>query len=148
MLNDRKIRLMTKLALYERKEGKEDIKLSKYYRTDYVRLQVLKTVVAVTFSYILILLLIAIYKLEYLIDQAVVLDYAGIGKMILGIYIVVLTAFVLAVLVGYSIKYRKSRKKLSKYFRMLKRLKHIYNVEDGLIEEDEEETGVKEDTTV
>lgn len=50
MLNDRKIRLMTKLALYERKEGKEDIKLSKYYRTDYVRLQVLKTVVAVTFS--------------------------------------------------------------------------------------------------
>ncbi len=148
MLNDRKIRLMTKLALYERKEGKEDIKLSKYYRTDYVRLQVLKTVVAVTFSYILILLLIAIYKLEYLIDQAVVLDYAGIGKMILGIYIVVLTVFVLAVLVGYSIKYRKSRKKLSKYFRMLKRLKHIYNVEDGLIEEDEEEAEVKEDTTV
>ncbi len=148
MLNDRKIRLMTKLALYERKEGKEDIKLSKYYRTDYVRLQVLKTVVAVTFSYILILLLIAIYKLAYLIDQAVVLDDAGIGKMILGIYIVVLTVFVLAVLVGYSIKYRKSRKKLSKYFRMLKRLKHIYNVEDGLIEEDEEEAEVKEDTTV
>ena len=31
MLNNDKIRLMTKLAVYESKIGKEDIKLSKYY---------------------------------------------------------------------------------------------------------------------
>lgn len=148
MLNDRKIRLMTKLALYEKKEGKDDIRLSKYFRTDYVRLQVLKTAVAVTFSYLLILILIAVYKSEYLIEKAVVLDYVGIGKMLLGGYIALMTVFILAVLVGYSIKYRMSRKKLSKYFRMLKKLKHIYNVEDGLIKEDPEEEEVKEDTTV
>ncbi|MDF2593610.1 MAG: hypothetical protein K0S75_3076, partial [Clostridia bacterium] len=42
MLNTNKVRLMTKLALYETKEGKEDIRLSKYYKTDYVRYQVIK----------------------------------------------------------------------------------------------------------
>ena len=47
MLNNRKIRIMTKLATYEEKEGKEDIKLSKYYKTDFVRLNILKTIMSI-----------------------------------------------------------------------------------------------------
>ena len=30
MLNERKIRLMTQLAIYEKKEGREDMKLARY----------------------------------------------------------------------------------------------------------------------
>ena len=48
MLNNRKVRLMTRLAIYEQTEGKEDVRISKYFRTDYVRLNVLKSIVAVT----------------------------------------------------------------------------------------------------
>ena len=44
---------MSRLAMYEQNEGKEDVRLSKYFRTDYVRLNVLKTVVAVTVGYLL-----------------------------------------------------------------------------------------------
>ena len=47
MLNNRKVRLMTKLAIYEKEDGKEDIRLGRYYRGDYVRYQLLKTIVAV-----------------------------------------------------------------------------------------------------
>ena len=32
MLDKRKIRLMTKLALYEQNEGREDMKISAYYK--------------------------------------------------------------------------------------------------------------------
>ena len=34
MLDKRKIRLMTKLALYEQNEGREDMKISAYYTKD------------------------------------------------------------------------------------------------------------------
>ena len=44
MVNMRKVRLMTKLAIYEKKEGKEDIKLGKYFRRDYVRLKILHNI--------------------------------------------------------------------------------------------------------
>lgn len=126
MVNTRKVRLMTKLALYEKGEGKEDIKLGKYYRRDFVRLKLLQNVVAVTVGYLLILGMIGAYKMEYLIREAVNLDYIGIAKTILGVYIILMTVYLMATMVGYSLYYNYSRKKLAKYFRMLRKLRSMY----------------------
>jgi len=130
MVNKEKTALMTKLALYESIEGKEDIKLGRYYKGDYVRLQVLKTIVAVTVGYLLMLLLIVIYNSEYLIANAVKLDYATMIRAIIGFYIMTLTVFIVGAVVGYSLKYTLSRKKLAVYFRMLRKLRIFYKEED------------------
>lgn len=139
MVNVRKVRLMTKLAIYEKTEGKEDIKLGRYFRRDYVRLKILYNILAVTIGYLLVLLMIGAYKMEYLVKEAVNLDYAGIGKMILGIYVIVLTVYVMAAMVGYSMYYNYSRKKLAKYFRMLRLLRNMYQEEEGIAEIEEVE---------
>ncbi|MBO4780954.1 MAG: hypothetical protein J5522_01035 [Lachnospiraceae bacterium] len=138
MLNERKIRLMTQLAIYEKKEGKEDVKLSKFYKSDYARFQAWKTGIAVTVAYLLLVAVAVIYKLEYLIENAFNIDYALLGKKILGLYIIVLATYVIVAMLGYSLKYAASRKKLARYFRMLRKLNHIYLVEDGIVQEDEE----------
>ncbi len=127
MLNYKKIRLMTKLAVYEKKDGKEDIYLSKYYKTDYVRLQVIKSIITATIGYLLIIALIVFYRMEYLIKNAVTLDYKLLGTYVLGFYIMTITIFGLGALILYSMKYDASRKKLSRYFRLLKRLEKVYN---------------------
>lgn len=129
MLNYRKIRLMTKLAVYEKKEGKEDIHLSKYYKTDYVRYQVLKSIISATVGYVLILVMIGLYKMEEIIKKAVELDYKTIGTYLLGIYLMIITVYGLGSIIGYSMKYDASRKKLSRYFKLLKRLDRIYKEE-------------------
>ena len=129
MLNNRKVRLMTKLAIYEKEDGKEDIRLGKYYRVDYVRYQMLKTLVAVTFGYLILVLLTIIYNAEYLIAEAVKMDYAAIGRTMLGIYLVLVLVFVGIAGIGYTVKYNRSRKKLGKYYQMLKRLRTIYREE-------------------
>lgn len=129
MLNNKKIRLMTRLAIFETKEGKEDIRLSKYYKTDYVRLQVLKSIISTTVGYLLILALIFLYKSEYIIKNAVSLDYKTIGSYILGIYIILITIYGLGSLAWFSLKYEASRKKLTRYFKLLKRMKNIYKEE-------------------
>lgn len=139
---------MTRLAMYEQKEGREDIRLSKYFRTDYVRLQVLKTVVALTVGYLLLLLILVLYHSEYLIRDAVILDYRAIIVRYAGIYVVLIAVYCSMAMVGYMIQYRASRKKLAKYFRMLRRLRSIYREEDG--EEaagEEENTGYDSDNT-
>jgi hypothetical protein len=41
-------------------------------------------------------------------------------------------------LLAYSLKYAASRKRRARYFRMLRKLNHIYLVEDGGVKEDEE----------
>jgi len=129
MLNNNKTRLMTKLSIYEKKDGKEDIRLGRYYRVDYVRYQLLKTIVAVTFGYLILVLMAILYNMEYLIAEAVRLDYAAIGRTLLGIYLVLVLAFSGIAVLGYTIKYNRSRKKLAKYYRMLKRLRTIYREE-------------------
>ena len=139
MVNMRKVRLMTKLAIYEKSEGKEDIKLGKYFRRDYVRLKILHNIVAVTIGYLLVLAMIVAYQMEYLIREAVNLDYIGIGKTILGVYIIIVTVYVMAAMVGYGLYYDYSRKKLAKYFRMLRRLRSLYQVEEQLGMEEVEE---------
>lgn len=131
MVNMRKVRLMTKLAIYEKTEGKEDIKLGKYFRRDYVRLKVLHNIVAVTIGYLLVLAMVIAYRMEYLIKEAVNLDYVGMGKTILGLYIIVVTVYTMAAMVGYGLYYDYSRKKLAKYFRMLRRLRTLYQEEEG-----------------
>ena len=144
MLNNRKIRIMTKLATYEEKEGKEDIALSKYYKTDYVRLNVLKTFMSASFGYLLLLIMVVVYKSEYLIENAVDLDYKSLFTSILGYYLIILTVMIVGTLIGYSIKYDKSRKQLSLYFRMLKKLRMIYREEDAVSENESQ----REDTSI
>lgn len=139
MLNNHKIRLMTKLAIYEKEDGKEDIRLGRYYRVDYVRYQLLKTIVAVTFGYLILVLMTILYNMEYLIAEAVRLDYAAIGRTMLGVYLVLLLAFSGMAVLGYTIKYNRSRKKLAKYYRMLKRLRTIYRDEkEPVMSQDED----------
>lgn len=140
MLNNRKVRLMTRLAMYEQTEGKEDVRISKYFRTDYVRLNVLKTTVAITLGYLLILLLLVVYHSEYLIREAVTLDYRGMITRYAGIYVIILTVYGAVCMIGYMIKYRASRKKLAKYFRMLRLLRSLYREEDGELTAAEEGT--------
>ena len=139
MVNVRKVRLMTKLAIYEKQEGKEDLRLGKYFRRDYVRLKILHNIVAVTIGYLLVLGMIIAYQMEYLIREAVNLDYIGMGKTILGGYIIVVTVYVMASAVGYSLYYSYSRKKLAKYFRMLRLLRSMYREEEQLGMEEVEE---------
>ncbi len=129
MLNNKKIRIMTKLALYEQNEGKEDIRMGKYYKTDYVRLQVLKTVVSVTVGYLLVLLLIGMYRAEYIISKLVSFDFVRIGQYILGVYIIIMAVYVAGSIIGYSLKYDNSRKNLAKYYKSLKKLSSFYRDE-------------------
>lgn len=130
MLNEKKIRLMSKLAVFEEKEGKEELQLSHYYRTDYVRFQVLKTVICVTIAFFVILGLIIFYHSEYLIAEAVKLDYEKIGMYTLGAYIITLTIYILSTMVGFSLKYNASKKRLNRYLKNLKILRNFYKEEN------------------
>ena len=130
MLNNRKVRIMTQLAIYEKKEGRPDFRLAKYYKMDYARFNALKTILWVTIAYIVGLILVAIYKLEYLLDNAMTIDYKALGRTVLGIYLGIITVYVIGSLVGYSIYYTLSRKKLGRYYKMLGRLRSMYKEED------------------
>ena len=50
LLNENKIKMMTKMAIYEKNEGKSMLKTAKYFKGDYIAFGVLKTRSCITFE--------------------------------------------------------------------------------------------------
>ena len=79
MLNEEKIKIMNKLAMYEQGEGKKYLPVSRYYRSDYIGLAMIKNFFLVTIGYCLILAGIAAYFAEYLIDNVHKMNLVSLG---------------------------------------------------------------------
>ena len=69
MLNENRVKLMTRMAAYEEKKGKEDIPISSYYRKDYVGLNVLITILWTTIGYGLFLGLVLIGGMDNFLES-------------------------------------------------------------------------------
>lgn len=126
MVNEEKVRIMTQIALDETKNCKEEIGESGYYRSDYVRIHTLKVMWTYTISYFLVLILIGLYRLEYLFVNIVRLDYRSLGAVVLGFYVGMMMVCIVLSTLHYSAKYKKNRKKLKTYFSKLRLLEDYY----------------------
>ncbi len=130
MLKEEKIRLMIRLAEYEQKEGKVDLERTRYYKMDYIRLQILKTLVSVTGAVFLVILLLGMYHIEYIITNALTLDYAGMGKFCLVIYILLLCLFSAITVSVASVQYEASKNRVKDYYVILQELLEHYEKEE------------------
>lgn len=128
MINNDKVKLMTKLAIYE-KNNEEDIKLSKYYKADYIKHNIVKTIISVTIAYVIILGLVVFYNIEELLSKAFELDYTMLSVQVVVSYIVLVVIFSLFSFLIYSDKIKNSRERLVKYNSNLKKLSMMYDEE-------------------
>ena len=64
MLNEERIRLMTKLAIYEEGEGKKTIPMSRFYRSDFIGRAIMKSFIIGTILYGILLGIWIIYQME------------------------------------------------------------------------------------
>ena len=74
---EEKIRLMTKLARYESGEGKEELRIARYYRSDYIGLALFRNFFLASIGYLVILLLVGAYFAEFLADHLHTLNVPG-----------------------------------------------------------------------
>ena len=69
MLDKRKVEVMTRLAFYEQTEGKEDFKVSEYYRRDYSSLHTICSILWVTIGYLCLVGILVLIWLDELIKD-------------------------------------------------------------------------------
>jgi hypothetical protein len=127
---------MTRLALSEEKYGKENFDVGRFYQSDYIRYSLLKTLFSVTVGYGLILGMVALYHAEYLIANAVTLNYKQIGGYVLLFYLLLLLVYSGITLVVSSIKYARATRFERKYGKVLRILERAYKEEEEGKQED------------
>jgi hypothetical protein len=126
MINEEKVKIMTKLAMYEKGEGKKHLPISRYYRSDYIGLALIKNFFLVTIGYGLILTVLAVYFSEYLMSNIHKMDLVVAGAYVIGGYIIVLAAYSIMTYIQYSVKYFQAKRSVRKYYEDLTRLNKIY----------------------
>ena len=122
MLSEERIRKMIRLADYEKGIGSSDLKRTHYWRMDYVRMQILKTILAVFVAFVLGILLSVLYHMDYVMQHVWELPYRTI-LIYGGIVFVVFTVRI----AGRA--YDESRARVKEYYVTLMELEELYEKE-------------------
>ena len=130
-MDEEKIRLMTRITMYEQKQDMNDLILSRYYKEDYVKFGCLKTLVVTTICYWLCIAAYILLRFDQFLEELNSMDYFKvIGGLMTG-YIIVMVVFYIYAFIVYNYKYSKAKPRLIAYNKMLKKLIRLYEAEEA-----------------
>lgn len=127
MINEEKVILMTKLASYEVNEGKKYLATGRYFRSDYISLQLLKAWISGTLAFCILAGLSVLYDLEaFMKNFYQTADMIELIKDIGIVYLIVVGIYMLIAYVVAAYQYNRSRQSLKTYYGNLKKLSKSY----------------------
>ena len=115
MLDQKKIRLMTRAAIYEKENGEEDLKITSYYQKDYSSLNTWITLIWITIGFVLAAGLFFLCGGESLLEAAVAV----------GLYLVLLIVYGIGAGTFYKQKHIRAKRRVKRYLRDLSRLEKM-----------------------
>ena len=130
MINEEKVKIMTKIAMYEQGKGRKYLPVSKYYRSDYTGLALIKNFFLVTIGYIMAVAAVAVYFGEYLMENLHKMNLVSMGVYIIVGYVAALVGYSILTYIQYSVKYYKAKKSVKEYYIQLTELSKIYTREE------------------
>ncbi|MBQ9828426.1 MAG: hypothetical protein IJM62_07065 [Lachnospiraceae bacterium] len=128
MVDNKKLHLMCRGAIYEKEYGTEDLRRVAYTASDYVRYNVLKTLIGVTLSFVIITGIIFFMSTEEVLERLVELDFKGFFVKYAIYYVVVIIIYAVLSIMFYAYQYHKSKKRLKKYEHLLDRVNEFNGV--------------------
>ena len=126
MLNEDKIILMTKMASYEENEGKKDLATGRYFRSDYISLQLLKAIFCGTISFAIVIGIALLYDFDAFMKSLYEIDLIQTGKDLIVTYLITVGLYILIVYIVSAYRYDRARQNLKTYYGNLRRLSKYY----------------------
>lgn len=139
MISEKKVSLMTKLAIFEQNKDASLNRATHYFRGDFIGIHLLKNTFWITLAFLAGLILWGCYYLDELLLKVNTMDIYDVGKRILFAYIVTLAVYLALSYIVFSFKYYSAEYEFRRYHQMLSQLLKEYDREAGI--EPEEETG-------
>ena len=135
MLNEERVKHMVKLADYEMKGGSEEIKISSYFKKDYISMNTMWSIIWMTIAYALSIWGVWLSVRDLITVELTQIQVMSIFILIAGIYLVL---FVLYMVISRRI-YKKKHARA--YFRV-KKFKEDLAVLERMYEKEEQDAEV------
>ena len=126
MLNEKRIILMTKMASYETNEGKKNVAIGSYFRTDYIGWQVLKSIISASIAFVVVFGMYIFYDFEVFMTDIYKMDLLEFAKRVLTLYLWTIGIYAAISFVVYTVRYSRAIKSLKVYYINLRKLSDLY----------------------
>jgi len=126
MINEDKVILMTKMASYEAGEGKKYLSVCKYFRSDYISLQILKAILSGTLTFCIVVGMAMLYDFDTILKDLYKIDLIQTGKDLIVTYLITVGVYVVIVYFVALYRYNRARQSLRTYYGNLKKLSKYY----------------------
>lgn len=126
MINEERVILMTKLASYEANEGKKNVAIGSYFRSDYIGWQVLKSIISATIAFAVVFAVYIFYDFELFMTDIYKMDLLEFATTILTYYLVAVGVYAIISYIVYAYRYSRAQKSLRLFQQNLKKLAIMY----------------------
>ena len=132
MINENRVKKIYRIALYEKKEEKENLSVEHYYRSDYVGKEIIKSFFTGTVAYVVMVLLWVMGSWDEILRQINSLQIFDTVVTILILYAVFLLIYLIVTLIVYNVRYKHYEKHREAYLKNVKRVYQMYEREEKL----------------
>ena len=126
MINEEKVALMTRLAFYEKEEGKRARKITEYFRGDFVVIQILKSVISATIIFGIAFGIYVFMDFAEFMAGLYKIDLVSFARNVLTYYAIFLACYVAFTFVYAMVQYFLAKRSLRRYYQELKKLNAFY----------------------
>lgn len=126
MLNEKRIILMTKMASYEANEGRKNVVVGSYFRSDYIGWQVFKSIISATIAFVVVFGMYIFYDFELFMTDIYKMDLLEFAQHTLEQYLWTIGVYAVISYVVYAVRYSRAVKSLKVYQMNLRRLADMY----------------------
>lgn len=132
MLNQERVCEMTRLAMFDQKEGEACRPMMQYFRNDYVSKEILKSIIYGTIAFGIVLLVWVLRGAEDVIQQLGTLDIQNMIMNIAKYYGIFMLAYLFITVCVYHRRYTLGRRKIKAYQMHLRTVNKQYRQEEEL----------------
>lgn len=122
MIDKDRIKLMTKIAIHEKRYNNKDRKINEYYRNDYVYKKNATNRISILLGLCFISLLILLDMIYVKHVDIITLDYKSLGIKFGLIFFGIFVSYAVVGIFKYGKEYDESQKRYKRYFSMLNNL--------------------------
>lgn len=131
MLNEERVKHMTKMAFYETKGGSDDLKISSYYKKDYIGFNTFWSVFWMTIAYLALVAILCMTFMSGLWEMLSSKQMLAIIFSFLGIYFILLIAYIQHAKNIYKRKHAIAYHRVRRFKDELEQLEKLYEKEDS-----------------
>lgn len=135
MINEERVREMSKLAMMDQAETRKDRQMREYYGSDYVAKEMIISLFTGTIAFALIITLGLLGAGEDAVDtisSVISSNFLETGKQFVFLYLAFMALYLLITVMVYRARYHAGRLEQRKYSKHLKRLTKLYSREEKI----------------